>query len=96
LLHVGVVIKANNVIGSAIIGFSTAKEKKQFLYAHQSTGADAKRGGAASAPGKHGDNRTFDAQVIRVWSADQISVVEKDNGKERRLQLSSTRAPKYV
>jgi staphylococcal nuclease domain-containing protein 1 len=36
----------------------------------------------------------FDATVIRVWSGDQLSVVDKESGKERRLQLSSARGPK--
>jgi len=44
----------------------------------------------------NGHTRNFDATVIRVWSGDQVSVVEKEGGKERRLQLSSTRGPRYV
>ena len=42
----------------------------------------------------NGGPRTFDAIVTRVWSGDQISVVDKDGSKERRLQFSSTRGPK--
>ncbi|TFL04337.1 transcription factor [Pterulicium gracile] len=68
-----------------------AKEKRLGLYANAPT---PKATSAGAAPGASGP-KTFDAQVIRVWSGDQISVVEKDNlGKERRLQLSSTRGPK--
>jgi staphylococcal nuclease domain-containing protein 1 len=77
--------------------FSTAKEKKQFLYAQQhENGASAK--GKPAAPGAAARNlgdRSIDGQVIRVWSGDQISIVDKA-GKERRVQLSSTRAPKYA
>lgn len=70
-----------------------AKEKRLGLYANAPT---PKATSAGAAPGASGP-KTFDAQVIRVWSGDQISVVEKDNlGKERRLQLSSTRGPKCV
>ncbi|CAG7854505.1 Staphylococcal nuclease domain-containing protein 1 AltName: Full=100 kDa coactivator; AltName: Full=EBNA2 coactivator p100; AltName: Full=Tudor domain-containing protein 11; AltName: Full=p100 co-activator [Serendipita indica DSM 11827] len=71
---------------------STAKEKKQFLYAQQEGGnAKGKAPGAASS--RSSDQRNIDGQVIRVWSADQISILDKA-GKERRVQLSSTRAPK--
>lgn len=51
---------------------------------------------AATTTTVNGNNRTFDATVIRIWSGDQISVVEKETGKERRLQLSSTRCPRYA
>lgn len=42
----------------------------------------------------NGQSRDFDGTVVRVWTGDQISVLEKETGKERRLQLSSTRGPK--
>lgn len=76
--------------------YSTAKEKRQFLYSQQSAGATAKAG----ANGSGGSTRpvevkAFDGQVVRVWSGDQISVADKETNKERRVQLSSTRAPKY-
>ncbi|KII92084.1 hypothetical protein PLICRDRAFT_50514 [Plicaturopsis crispa FD-325 SS-3] len=69
-----------------------AKEKRIALYANTPSApiASAKSNGAAHA----GLPRVFDAIVVRVWSGDQISVVDKDGGKERRLQLSSTRGPK--
>ncbi|TCD62798.1 hypothetical protein EIP91_006391 [Steccherinum ochraceum] len=67
----------------------TAKEKRACLYANIPV-TSAKSNG----PAVNGGSRSFDATVVRVWSGDQISVVEKDNGKERRLQLSSTRGPK--
>jgi staphylococcal nuclease domain-containing protein 1 len=73
---------------------STAKEKKQFLYAQHENGAGSK--GKPITPGSSTRNpgdRSIDGQVIRVWSGDQISIVDKA-GKERRVQLSSTRAPK--
>ena len=71
---------------------STAKEKKQFLYAQEKNGAGAKGKPGAGPLAKAGD-RTLEGHVIRVWSGDQVSIVDK-TGKERRVQLSSTRAPK--
>ncbi|KAJ7251525.1 hypothetical protein B0H12DRAFT_1119396 [Mycena haematopus] len=67
-----------------------AKEKRLCLYANVPVTAASKSNGTAS----NGQARVFDATVIRIWSGDQISVVEKETGKERRLQLSSTRGPK--
>jgi len=69
-----------------------AKEKKHYLYANLPTSSGASKMGGNSAGGSP---RNFDAAVIRVWSGDQLNIVDKD-GKERRVQLSSTRAPKYV
>lgn len=66
-----------------------AKEKRVYLYAN-APAPSAKSNGAAV----NGGPRAFDAIVTRVWSGDQISVVEKDGSKERRLQFSSTRGPK--
>ncbi|KAF9263252.1 hypothetical protein L218DRAFT_959268 [Marasmius fiardii PR-910] len=66
----------------------SAKEKRACLYASAPASSIAKAG-----PSLNG-NRSFEAQVVRIWSGDQISVIEKDSGKERRLQLSSTRGPK--
>ena len=75
--------------------FSTAKEKKQFLYAQQENVAGSKGRPTASGPSARNQaDRSIEGQVIRVWSGDQVSIVDKDSGKERRLQLSSTRAPK--
>jgi staphylococcal nuclease domain-containing protein 1 len=69
----------------------TAKERHACLYANMSsTHATAKVGGTTA----NGDARTFEATVVRIWSGDQISVVERDGGKERRIQFSSTRGPK--
>ncbi|KAL0565818.1 hypothetical protein V5O48_016203 [Marasmius crinis-equi] len=67
----------------------SAKEKRACLYASAPTPTAAAKAG----PSVNG-NRAFEGQVVRIWSGDQISVVEKDTGKERRLQLSSTRGPK--
>ena len=66
-----------------------AKEKRACLYANVPAPSAKSNGSAAN-----GSSRSFDATVIRVWSGDQISVVEKEGSKERRLQLSSTRGPK--
>lgn len=72
----------------------TAKEKRAFLYASLPANASSasRAGGASSAT--NGSSRDFEALVVRVWSGDQISVVPKNGGKERRVQLSSTRAPR--
>ncbi|KAK7472782.1 hypothetical protein VKT23_000889 [Stygiomarasmius scandens] len=67
-----------------------AKEKRAGLYASVAPTA------APKAVASNGQSRVFDAMVIRIWSGDQISVVEKDTSKERRLQLSSTRGPKLT
>jgi endonuclease YncB( thermonuclease family) len=71
----------------------SAKDKRACLYASIPTASAAVKsnGGAGS-----GQSRDFDATVIRIWSGDQISVIDKDTKKERRLQLSSTRGPKYI
>lgn len=68
-----------------------AKEKRACMYAN-APAPSAKSNGTAI----NGNSRSFDATVIRVWSADQISVVDRETGKERRLQLSSTRGPRSV
>ncbi|KAJ7770129.1 hypothetical protein DFH07DRAFT_266338 [Mycena maculata] len=67
-----------------------AKEKRLCLYAN----APATTASKSNSTAANGQARVFDATVVRVWSGDQISVVEKDTSKERRLQLSSTRGPK--
>ena len=69
-----------------------AKEKKLYLYANLPTSSMASKTNGQSAGGS---SRNFEGSVIRVWSGDQLSILDKD-GKERRVQLSSTRAPKCV
>ncbi|KAK0504683.1 hypothetical protein EDD18DRAFT_308303 [Armillaria luteobubalina] len=69
----------------------TAKEKRACLYAGVASSTSKTNGGVVD-----GNKRVFEANVIRVWNGDQISVVEKDTGKERKLQLSSTRGPKLA
>ena len=69
-----------------------AKEKRLCLYANLPVSSAASRVDGHSAGGS---SRSFDGMVVRVWSGDQLSIVDKD-GKERRVQLSSTRAPKCV
>jgi staphylococcal nuclease domain-containing protein 1 len=66
----------------------TAKERRAYLYANTAAPAISRTGSVVSGPAT-----AFDATVIRIWSGDQVSVVDKD-GKEHRLQLSSTRGPK--
>lgn len=72
-----------------------AKEKKQYLYAPSASGT-AIPSGTRSNGAAHGDKRSFEGQVTRIWSGDQLSVLDKETNKERRVQLSSTRAPKSV
>lgn len=69
----------------------TAKEKRACLYAN-APAPTAKSNGTAI----NGNVRQFDGTVVRIWSGDQISVNDRETGKERRLQLSSTRGPKSV
>ncbi|KAG8747170.1 hypothetical protein FRC10_002219 [Ceratobasidium sp. 414] len=66
----------------------TAKEKRLNLYSKVAVPAKATGGVAPVA-----QRGAFDATVVRVWSGDQVSIVEK-GGKDRRVQLSSVRAPK--
>ncbi|CAL1707496.1 unnamed protein product [Somion occarium] len=68
-----------------------AKEKRAYLYANAPAPSSKTNGAAAN-----GSPRSFEGVVTRVWSGDQISVIEKDGSKERRLQLSSTRGPKLA
>ncbi|KAG5730041.1 hypothetical protein E4T56_gene5842, partial [Termitomyces sp. T112] len=70
----------------------SAKEKRACLYANLPAASAAYKANNGSV--SSGQSKTFDATVVRVWSGDQLSVIEKDSGKERRIQLSSTRGPK--
>ncbi|KAI9571098.1 hypothetical protein HD554DRAFT_2239128 [Boletus coccyginus] len=69
-----------------------AKEKRACLYASALTPSVTPSTKANDSP--NGSSRSFEGVVIRVWSGDQISVAEKESGKERRLNLGSTRGPK--
>ncbi|EPQ57603.1 hypothetical protein GLOTRDRAFT_99467 [Gloeophyllum trabeum ATCC 11539] len=71
----------------------TAKERRACLYANTASVPAAKTNGTGQ-PTTKGDSQSFEGVVTRVWSGDQVSVLERDTGKERRLQLSSTRSPK--
>ena len=71
----------------------TAKERRACLYANTSVPDHGSKANGSGSGGSS-EGRTFEGIVIRVWSGDQISVVMKEGGKERRVQLSSTRAPK--
>jgi staphylococcal nuclease domain-containing protein 1 len=75
---------------------SAAKEKKQYLYAPSASGTATPSGTRSNGAAAHGDKRSFEGQVIRVWTGDQISILDKETNKERKVQLSSTRAPKSV
>jgi staphylococcal nuclease domain-containing protein 1 len=72
-----------------------AKEKRVCLYANLPA-PSASTTGKANGTSSNGLVRNFDATVVRVWSGDQVSVFEKDGDKERRLQLSSTKGPRWV
>jgi staphylococcal nuclease domain-containing protein 1 len=69
-----------------------AKEKRLGLHANAPTASTLSKSISGTA---NGTERAFEGSVVRIWSADQISVAAKD-GKERRIQLSSTRGPKCV
>lgn len=69
-----------------------AKEKRACLYASGPTQSVAPS--SKTNDSHNGNSRSFEGVVIRIWSGDQISVAEKESGKERRLHLSSTRGPK--
>lgn len=51
-------------------------------------------GTPASVPAPSQKGRTFSGQVVRVWSADQVSIIEDGQQQEKRVQLSSLRAPR--
>ncbi|KAF8557589.1 hypothetical protein OG21DRAFT_1475362 [Imleria badia] len=69
-----------------------AKEKRAYLYASAPTSSATPSTKTNGSPNEN--SRSFEGAVIRIWSGDQISVAEKESGKERRLYLSSTRGPK--
>ncbi|KAG0706093.1 hypothetical protein DFH29DRAFT_903564 [Suillus ampliporus] len=69
-----------------------AKEKRVSLYANVPTASASTT--TQSNGTANGNSRVFDGTVTRVWSGDQISVIDKESGKDRRLQLSSTKGPK--
>lgn len=70
-----------------------AKERGSYLYANTGEVSDGK---GSSTTVASGNTRSFEGTVIRIWSGDQISVAEKDSSKERRIQFSSTRCPRFV
>lgn len=91
---------------------SAGKEKRIGVYANAPPASSAAPNGGANGAGASGHTQ-FEAQVVRIWSGDQIvstiadmmangmlritfsqSVIEKGTTKERRLQLSSVRAPR--
>ncbi|KAJ1304495.1 hypothetical protein OPQ81_005641 [Rhizoctonia solani] len=84
--HAGM-LAANGVMERLRVAEKSAKEKKLKLYSKIVTPAAA----ASTAPVVQ--RGPIDATVTRVWSGDQVSIVDKE-GRERRVQLSSVRAPK--
>ncbi|KAI0000404.1 transcription factor [Russula vinacea] len=70
-------------VGEARAADRAAKEKRLGLHANAPSAIALSKSISGISNGS----------VIRIWSGDQISVVTKD-GKERRIQLSSTRGPK--
>ena len=69
-----------------------AKEKRLGLHANALSASALNKSISGTA---NGTERAFEGSVIRIWSGDQISVATKD-GKERWIQLSSTRGPKCI
>ena len=69
-----------------------AKEKRLGLHANAPSAIALSKSISGIS---NGAVRAFEGSVIRIWSGDQISIATKD-GKERRIQLSSTRGPKCV
>ncbi|KAI9442378.1 transcription factor [Lactarius indigo] len=67
-----------------------AKQKRLCLHANAATPSAISRS-LSETP--NGAARLFEGTIVRVWSGDQVSIATKD-GKERRIQLSSTRGPK--
>ena len=68
----------------------TARERRAALYA---TAPAPSASTATTGKSANGASKNFDGTVVRVWSGDQVSIVDRD-GRERRVQLSSTRGPK--
>jgi staphylococcal nuclease domain-containing protein 1 len=69
-----------------------AKEKRACLYANLTTASASTT--VNSNGTANGNARVFDGIVVRIWSGDQISVIDRESGKERRLQFSSTKGPR--
>jgi hypothetical protein len=69
-----------------------AKQKRLCLHANAAIPSAIERS-LTETP--NGTARLFEGTIVRVWSGDQVSIAGKD-GKERRVQLSSTRGPKYI
>ncbi|EJU04311.1 hypothetical protein DACRYDRAFT_20881 [Dacryopinax primogenitus] len=67
---------------------ATAKQQRIGVYKSAAPIASS----TATGQSARSDARIFEGQVIRIWTGDQISVVEKATNKERRIQLSSVRA----
>ena len=87
--HAGM-LSSNGAMERLRAAEKVAKERHLCLYANIAVSTPS--GKANGAPTNQ--SQTFDATVVRVWSGDQVSVIEKDTNTERRLQLSSTRGPK--
>ena len=49
------------------------------------TATNAAAGLSGGTATSNGSARAFDAIVTRIWSANQILVVDKESGKERRV-----------
>lgn len=88
--HAGM-LSSNGAMERLRVAEKVAKERRLCLYANTAVPTPAGKANGASTSSQ---SQTFDATVVRVWSGDQVSVVEKDTNTERRLQLSSTRGPK--
>jgi staphylococcal nuclease domain-containing protein 1 len=92
--HAGMLSATSGAMERLRAAERTAKEKRAALYATAPASSSKPTDGAATGTTSHGA-RSFEGTVGRIWSADQLSVFDKD-GKERRVQLSSIRGPKCV
>ncbi|KIJ39936.1 hypothetical protein M422DRAFT_75809 [Sphaerobolus stellatus SS14] len=88
--HAGLLANSGGIMERLRAAEKQAKERSLYLYAN--TGETTN--GKTSTTVASGNTRSFEGTVTRIWSGDQISVVEKDGGKERRIQFSSTRCPR--
>lgn len=76
-----------------------ARDKRLGLWASSAPVASTSNGvanGHAPAPASTTKGNSFDATVVRVWNAEQLSILPKIDEKsaERRVQLASVRGPK--
>lgn len=70
-----------------------AKQARRGIWSHLPPPQSA-QGSSGAASGASAGAKTFQATVSRVWGPDALSVIPKQGGNERRIQLASVRQPK--